>query len=148
MTLINRQTGEVELDGTGIRIILTAEAWAQAEAGTNRGIMELSERAASSRLTMTELVHLLVAGHEGWRRRTKASGQPLNPTKALKAIESTGGFMKALVQVTESMRYSQALGIEADDEEAAEDSEEDPTTGSGSSEDASLPASLRAMPGI
>ena len=134
MTLVNRQTGEAVIEGTEVRIVFTLEAISYVESQTHKRIMELWSEIAEGKVGLGDLVALVTAGMEGYRRRSGAPGGQTNPAKAAKAIDNGGGIRKVYPQVYESLTHSATLGL-VDDEDADEEGEQgvDPTNGPSSS---------------
>lgn len=146
--LLNKETGEIALDGTQARLIFTAEAWTWIETGTGLSTMEILQRSADAKLSMTQTAMVLVAGIEAHNRRTGRTSTKPNPTRALKLITEGGGLFKVMQQLNEAFEHSQALGLAQFEQDVEEgDDTVDPTTGGDSSADASPPDFALPTPG-
>ncbi len=110
--LLNRETGETQIEGTGVTIVYTIESVMWIEKHVD-GLtpMELLERASQGKVSMSHLQIMVWAGMEAWRRRNASYGPQVNPAQAVKVIEDGGGLQPVQNQVFNAFALSPALGL-------------------------------------
>lgn len=118
MALINPETGESVLDGTGVHVVLTVEAWLWIERRLGLTILEVLERAMQLRFGIEHTVVILWAGAEAWRRRYAVGSPVFTEEQAAKVFEQAGGLVPVMKVLAEAIRHSSALGMPVGGEEA------------------------------
>lgn len=100
----NALTGEAVIGG--VEVIFTIEAWLIVESELNLTATELVERMQRGCVGFRDVVCLLMAGHEAWRRREAPTQPSLRPEDASAALMRAGGLLAALADLSHSILMS------------------------------------------
>lgn len=117
--LLNDLTGETDLCGSGVHILLTLDGWMMAEQLACAEAMRIMAKAVDLDFGFRTARALVVGGAEGYRRR-HAHNSPALTDREIDQLFETYGLLKISTELVDCIQHSQALGFQQANVDAEE----------------------------